>query len=72
MARFRRFCSSAQSPWLWLMTATVGAALVNELAKGLWALLVFAAAPAAWLFIFTDLASVLFRRDETRGQPPQP
>lgn len=67
MARFRRFCSRAQSPWLWLMAATVVAAMVNEWARGLWALLVFAAAPVGWLLIFTDLLSVLFRRDKTHG-----
>jgi Mn2+/Fe2+ NRAMP family transporter len=69
MARFRRFCAPAQSPWLWLMGATVVAAVVNEWAKGLWALLVFAATPVGWLLIFTDLPVVLFRRDETRGKP---
>jgi hypothetical protein len=72
MARFKRFLLRAQSPWLWLMGSTVVAAVVGQCARGLWALLVFAAAPVMWLVLFIGLAGLLSRRDETRGQPQQP
>lgn len=72
MARFREFCSRAQSPWLWLMGSTVVAAIVGHYARGLWALSVFAAAPVMWLALFIGLAGLASKRDQSRDQPPQP
>jgi len=71
MARFKAFCATAHSPWLWLAAATVVAALAGQWAGGLWALAVFAVAPVLWLVSFTDLARRFRRRGKYPGQSQQ-